>query len=391
MDVAYGGVSVSTAVESFDLLCECLRRGHSETEWGILKEKLSSKRSLWPRIIDQANQHYLGPALGLALKQGHLAEVLPEDASDFLEDSLHFNRLRNQKIKAQAEELVKALNSNGIVPVVLKGGVYLFEPHSKAFDTRMMVDIDLLVAPEDWDRSIQTAHGIGYEVLQTHQPWTHDYHPLGRSGDDASVEFHRDVGKQRGLLSAKAALAAARSLDAPNHEIRALSPTHRVLHNIFHGAIQDRAYALARIPLRSLHDLCLILENQGDRIDWQDITTRLEKRRYHSELSAYISQAERCLDLKPLPKIQSTVFLEMHWQICRTQLQMNWLKSAVDLYATLTHPLARATVEYVQGDASNHAVLQVKRLRHLWFLTQTHGFGVFSKLAKVYRRMYRPS
>jgi hypothetical protein len=382
---------VKATVQSFELLCDCLVRDETEAARIELKELLSDNPYLWPQIIDHANRHFLAPALWSALEQKGFEDILPEDVRDFLKECRRLNRSRNQKIKEQAEELVVVLNEAGVTPVILKGGVYLFEDKDTAFDTRMMVDIDLLVAPEHWEVSIERAHNLGYKVVDEHQPWAHDYHALRRTGDAAALEFHKDVGKQRQMLSVKTALQAACPLDVKGCRLLALSPTHRAFHNIFHGAIQDRAFALARVPLRSLHDLGLILGKHGEEVAWDEIEAMMMKRRYGTELRAYLFMANRCLGLRQLPQVHESNFLKFYWKLCLAQIRPGWLTSAIDLSATLTHPLARATVEYIHGEADGHLTLFAKRAKHCYVLTQKHHFGVFSKLAKVYRRMYRHS
>jgi hypothetical protein len=382
---------LSDKVTEFQFLCDILRWGMAEPEVESLRGRLAETPDPWPGIIDQANLHYLTPALSIALHKKGLANLPPKDVEDYLGESLRLNRIRNEGIRQQCDQLVAALNGEGITPVLLKGGVYLYSRDDEAFGARMMVDLDILVPPVSWERSIETAFGLGYEIIDEHQAWTHDYHSLGRADDPASVEFHKDVGKQRVLLSRAEAIDAAVAIGGETLRLGALSPTQRVLHNIFHGAIQDRAHELRRIPLRSLHDLGLIMEAQGGDIEWPEVSQIMAVQGYGSVLNTYWYMADRFLGL-PVPVTPvGAAAARRRVKIAFLQINHSLPKSIVDLWASASLPFTQTTIDYIYDTPGCPWRRQAARWRHFWRLIKMHRWGVVQKLAKVYRGMYRPS
>ena len=382
---------MSDKVTEFQFLCDILRRGMAGPEVESLRGRLAAVPDPWSGIIDQANLHYLTPAMSIALQKKGLTNLLPKDVEDYLEESLRLNRVRNKAIKLQCDQLVAALNGEGIAPVLLKGGVYLYSRDDEAFGARMMVDLDILVPPESWEKSIEKTFGLGYEIIVEHQAWTHDYHSLGRPDDPASVEFHKDVGKQRALLSTAEAIDAAVAIGGETLRLGALSPTQRVLHNIFHGAIQDRAHDLRRIPLRSLHDLGLIMEAQGGDIEWPEVSRILAAQGYGGVLNTYCYMADRFLGL-PVP-VTPVGAAAARCRVNFAYLQINHSlpKSMVDLWASATLPFTQTTIDYIYDTPGRPWRRQAARWRHFWRLIRMHRWGIILKLAKVYRGMYRPS
>ncbi len=382
---------MNKAVENFLLLCRCLRPRLGKDEIADLRRALGEDGGRWSEIIQLANAHYLTPALWSALEDKGLVDCLPEDARDFLRDAHRLSGVRNTRVREQASELVGVLNDAGITPVMLKGGVYLFEGDRRAFTTRMMVDLDLLVPERQLERSVSVARDLGYEILTEAKHRTHQYHPLGRPGDPASVEFHRDVGKQRTLLPVNKAFRQAVPLNADGLRLLALSPTHRVLHNIFHAEIQDRAFILGRFPLRALHDLLLITGTHGEEIEWPEIRAAMARERLDNVLDSYLSLANRFLGLPLPPGFEPPLRagIHHHWRLA----QVRWkpLESMIDFLGTMTHPFGRARIEYIYGQTSNPVVLQLNRVRHGLVLIGMYRFRVFAKLVELYRKMYKSS
>ena len=381
---------MSSSAEYFLLLCDVLRRSAAKDS-AALRGRLAALPDPWTGIVAQANLHFLTPALWCALEAKGLSDAVPEDARDFLADSFRLNRRRNEQIKSQCDHLVACLNAADITPLLLKGGVYLYEGRETALGMRMMADLDILLPPDRWDEAIERTFGLGYEIIDRHQDWTHDFHALGRPGDMASVEFHRDVGKQHSLLSIEDAFDEAVPLAAGDLRLLALAPTHRAMHNLFHGAVQDRAHDLRRVPLRSLHDLSLIMTARGSQIDWQVVSSAFSAQGYGAVLNNYVYLAERCLGLTlPLPAVDPTA-PQRRFRQALFQMNHPLLKTSVDLWASLSLPFSRTTIDYIYRTATHPWRRQAARLQHLLKLVRMHNWRLLGQVAKVYRRMYKAS
>lgn len=342
----------------------------------------------WAAVIELAGSLFLAPALWTALERKGLSERLPADARDFLMDAQRLNGLRNDRIRDQALELVRALNGAGIAPLLLKGGAFLFDGDRRAARERMMVDLDFLVPDGAFQESVAVAEGLDYRVVYEHQDWTHDYHPLGRPGDAASVEIHRDVGEQRSLIPADEAFRRAVPLSAEGLDLYALSPTDRVLHNVFHSQIQDRQHALDRLPLRQLHDLTLICGRPGDAVSWPEIRAAMEREGYGHALACYLDLANRLLGVPRPPGFAPSWRTGFHYRRCLAQLRYAGLRRLVGFWGTLSHPFGRARIEYIYGSPGNPLMLAVNRARRVGALARRYRGRVFVRAKEVHRDGY---
>src|SRR5262249_31725425 len=126
----------------------------------------------------------------------------------------------------------------------------------------------------------------------------HSYPALSKAGELVSVDLHRDLGPQRSLLSAEEALAQAELVAGLPCRARVLTPTHRLLHLLFHDDIQDRRFELGRISLHQLINFAYLVEADDGRIDWKDLSRRLERAGHGSILPSYCHMAQRLLGVR---------------------------------------------------------------------------------------------
>jgi hypothetical protein len=278
----------------------------------------------------------------------------------------------------------------GIKSVILKGGVYLFEDNQQAFESRMMVDLDVLVPEAQLEESFQITRGLGYEIYEKSDELFQHLDPMVRQGDLASIELHRHVGMQRGILPAEDALRDAIQMKAWGTFIYVPTPTHRAIQNIFHSEVQaQNNYALGLIPLRYLHDLKLLRAQHEAEIDWRAVERGLSRGGYDYLLPGFLYLADRFLDLPMPAEVAITPAARRHYSWCMAQIRLPVLRALVSLWGTVSHPLRRPPVEYIYGENSNAMTLQINRLRYLRYLISSHKAGAFPKLARVFARMFR--
>ena len=98
--------------------------------------------------------------------------------------------VRSRTSFARAESLISALNVTGIEPVILKGGVNLFEPAFGDPGARMMRDLDCLVPPDRFEEAISVADVAGW--------WAQALLTMMSGSDGLRVlpapRFSRDIG-----------------------------------------------------------------------------------------------------------------------------------------------------------------------------------------------------
>jgi putative nucleotidyltransferase-like protein len=380
---------MNEAVATLLLLCRLLRPPGAPAASAPAEER-AIRGDRWKTVIELANAHYLTPALWLAVQRQGQADHLPGDAREFLAEACRLNRARNERIRAQAVELIEVLNGAEISSVVLKGGAYLFAGDQDAFDTRMMVDLDLLVAKAHLAESFEIAASMGYRVLVEYDPRLHQLDPIGREGDAASVEIHRDAGMQRRILPAEDVFRDAVAIDYEGTRVLIPSPTHRAIHSIFHSEVQSQSnYALRRIPLRYLHDLSLLRRRHDAEIDWEQVQESLSRQGYGYLVPGFLYLANRLLGL-PMPVgIPVTAAAKRHYGWCMAQLRWPALRASVSLWGVVAHPFRRPPVEYIYGEQRGPVALQINRLRYARDLGMQHKGGSLAKLSNVFRRMFK--
>lgn len=380
---------MSEAVDILLGLCRCLRVPgclDDDTNMGGLPERAEQ----WKSVIELANAHYLTPALWRAIQDKGLVDLLPLDASAFLKEAHRLNVARNTRIRVQALEFLEALGDADIKAVVLKGGVHLFEGYGRAFETRMMMDLDLLVPQDCLKESFKIAKELGYQVLVESVHPIHHLDPIGRQGDLASIEIHRDVGLQKHVLPAQDVLRDAVALNSAELKIHIPNPTHRAVHNIFHSEIETHNnYAIGRISIRYLHDLSLLRTQHDTHIDWNSVRDHLSRQRYDYLLAGYLYLANRLLGT-PMPEaIAISPSARRHYRWCLAQLKWPALKVCVSFIWAAGHVFRRPWIEYLYGEARSPFALQYARFRFFMYLANRHKSRSFDRVLRIYESLVR--
>lgn len=152
------------------------------------------------------------------LKAAGRFDLVGESARRRLEGIRDKCRVDNLLLLAMAERSIDLLLEAGIVPVVLKGLDVMHRFHD-GFDTRTLVDVDLLVRPEQAARAEEILVGAGWSVppgsLRTH--WVRSSHHLPmKSPGPVHVEFELHwnlVQEERYTLAASDLFARAVPFD----------------------------------------------------------------------------------------------------------------------------------------------------------------------------------
>ncbi len=135
----------------------------------------------WRPAVDLANRALLTPRLSAVVDK--LATPLrpPRDVGAFLGDVARRNDERNERLRSQLRDAVGALHRDGIGCTLLKGTAFLAEGEGDG-RARMLADLDLLVAPEETDRSVAALGRAGFQVLARYGEGPHAARRHRRSG-----------------------------------------------------------------------------------------------------------------------------------------------------------------------------------------------------------------
>lgn len=201
----------------FKLLAKMLGAANAESETGL--ENLvvyANDQDCWESILSLSSQHLVTTQLYWALKENLAAWAkIDPDTQNYLKQIFDLNAERNHQLKNETIDLLRVLNEQKIIPVLLKGTGLLFSDHCPDIGYRMQLDIDLLARPEDLDIAVSTVRDMGYsyaeEIDHDLQPvheqrqarllkiYTHHQHvpPLVNPEKRVLVELHRHAYSQR--------------------------------------------------------------------------------------------------------------------------------------------------------------------------------------------------
>lgn len=253
----------------------------------------------WDRLLWLANERFLAGALWTALERRGLAGAVPAATRDYLARLCDANAARNEGLRREIERCLPALNAAGIEPVLLKGGAFLFGVVPDAARDRMMMDVDVLVAPEALARAGEVLDGLGWRTRRDQYERTHETAPRARDGARFSLELHRALGPQRDLLAPGAALERSRRVETASGRLRRLAPEDAVIHSLFHGEIQSFDHWFGSVDLRALYDVGRLAQQHGPEFDWPYVAERFRAAGYERILAASVALLDEAFALAP--------------------------------------------------------------------------------------------
>lgn len=325
---------MNTRLTALDFISGCLSVHSVADADRTLRAVIKSGRLDWHAVIDLADTHLISPALSVALRNRGLAGELPSNVHEHLWKTHLLNTLRNKRFKEQAVLAVRALNSIGIEPMLLKGGASLFDNTFGDPGSRVMSDLDILVPQKNADDCWNTLRSNGYIPIEIDFDYSRHHHlrPLFRPGDQGTIEIHREA-----LPSSAAAIMPtaqiwrhAQSVIESGAVFRVPDPTIRILHNVLHAALVNRGYARGEISLRSLHELALIQNQHENQIDWMAIRTLMDRGGKSKVLNAWLYAAHRLFAFRLLPGVRPKMHALAHYTRMRVQARWRWTDEIIE-------------------------------------------------------------
>jgi hypothetical protein len=229
---------------------------------------------------------------------------VPPDVASYINHLFELNLTRNTRLKAQLAQMIVALNGEGIVPVLLKGSALLATRDQRSAAYRLISDLDILVAPHEFDKALSCATRLGYRVHYRSPPEAaKGYADLGRPEDAAMIDLQQERPGHRFFY---------RNHRAPEHYCRRLrgdegeaqseayvpTASYQALMLVFHDAFQDYDYWLGTIDLRHLLDLRDLITCQ-DGTDWNDLVFLTPSRLARNALAAQFLTVQSLLGVAP--------------------------------------------------------------------------------------------
>ena len=348
----------------------------------ICRRDLTGRDLDWAGIIALANRHRVTPALWFNLRQKELDEIVPAAIRSTMANIYTLNNQRNRVIKSEAVEALDRLATAQITPVLLKTAVNMFEAINAELGIWVTRDIDLLVKQAALTQAASILMSAGYKASLPYDPTLHSYPSLSKPGKVVTLDVHRDIGPQRNVLTVEDAMAEAWPL--PGHDkALILSPTHRLVHLLYHSEIQDRRYELGKISLHQLLNFKYLTDRFGDRIDWKEVQIRLANAGGRRILPAYCYTAERLFGIAHRNWPRATARARLHFRRCMVQKSIPMLERAVETWGVITPQMSRHRIEYTIGQSRGAVFRFLHRIRITYGFIQRNGVQIVGKIEKV--------
>jgi hypothetical protein len=240
---------------------------------------LDRSESEWARLIYIANLHYAAPLLHDAVYARGLLARLPDDIRGYLVAIRHAN------------------------------------------DSRMMVDVDVLVPSGVEDVAWNAMADLGYRAVDDDDySRAHQMNAIHREGAVATIEIHRTPGPQRTLVTVDEAYADSALVSAESGRCRVMSTDHSVRHALFHGQVQDFHYWFARPQLRTLLDLRRYIDTHGPDIDWAGVVRSFDDEGYGRVVEGTLALLHAWLGVEPPPAVPLTKRSRRYVERCTGRL-----------------------------------------------------------------------
>lgn len=221
----------------------------------------------WVEIVGAANDQLVAPALYRRILQGGSAAHVDADALEYLRTLDEANRERNRRIWTLFREVVVGMNAAGIVPLLLKGGNNLARHDDPGDYFRILVDVDILVTPQEQAVAERVFGDLGFGLVEGTQ-YEHSPGSYWRRGNPAPVDLHTALPPQMSALLPAGKIP--RTILRERDGVQFLSPDDslHILINIAHEMLHDRVLASGYTQMRYLLDLAEQIVDPQNMIDW---------------------------------------------------------------------------------------------------------------------------
>ncbi|MCA0939990.1 nucleotidyltransferase family protein [Yangia mangrovi] len=221
----------------------------------------------WPGLIGTANDEFVTPALFQSLRQEDVPAAEPE-AMAYLGELDSLNCRRNGNLWAMVAECTGLLNAAGIVPTLIKGASEMALQDDPARFYRLMIDVDLLVEPDEITRAQQLFAEAGFERIEDSE-YAHSPGSFWKEGYVGTLDLHAGLQSDIGRFLSEGDWQSRRELRSRDG-LRFYVPdaSMRLLINISHDMLHHTGLARGGISLRYLLPLRAQICNDGGALDW---------------------------------------------------------------------------------------------------------------------------
>ena len=289
-----------TKFDALVFICEIL--SFNDEDDGALHDRIASEKTDWPLVVKITSDYFLSPALGVRLERGGLLDALPDkELADYFITMKGLNAERNKRLRAQAVDVCRIMNSAGTEPVLLKGAGNVLSGLYDDPAIRFMRDIDILIKPESVRPCLEALHSAGYREIDYSGPELHHHRPLFHDDYPAPVELHTTAvmpPPAGWILSAEDMFADAQMIRENGAVMMIPSPQSRMVHNIAHASVCHGGFDM--IYILQMYDMVMLA--RAFNLDWPAIKKAFDKHGKWARAQAYLERAGRLFG-EPAPEI----------------------------------------------------------------------------------------
>lgn len=172
--VKRGKPSLSGYKSARELLLLCTTASISPARKARLSQIIAGTVD-WEYLLELAEFHGVTPLLALNLATNGLSSQVPKHHLSHLNQIYNSTLYRNVVLSAELEHVLSVFNRRGIAVIPLKGPV-LAELLYGNPGLRTMVDMDILVKPEDITQASSLLAEVGYRQLPPKPKRSHPFH-----------------------------------------------------------------------------------------------------------------------------------------------------------------------------------------------------------------------
>ncbi len=221
----------------------------------------------WEGLIRAANDQFVTPALFHRLRQGDVPATEPE-AMAYLGEVDSLNCRRNRGLWSMVAECTGLLNEAGIVPTLIKGASEMALQDDPAEFYRLMIDVDLLVEPEETARALTVLTGAGFTRLEESE-YAHSPGSFWKEGCVGTLDLHAGLQSDIARFLAPEDWQRRRLLrERDGMRFFVPDPSLRLLINVSHDMLHHSGLSKGGISLRYLLPLRRQLQQADAELDW---------------------------------------------------------------------------------------------------------------------------
>jgi hypothetical protein len=287
----------------------------------------------WDGLMQIVSDELIVPQMLARL--GGAAQLLPADVYAYLAETQRRSILRNERLFSTLEDVLRVLNAADVEPLLLKGVALWAAPPGPG--DRLIRDLDLMVRPEEVERSVDGLRAAGFDILSDERANAlHDVVVLGRPTDVGSIDLHQHAPGSKTHAAHADLYAHARRVSIAGGSAFVLRPEAQIYVMIIHDQVHDARFWRGGHDLRHLLDIAALSIGE---LDWHAVAAMCRSRTERIALSAEL-HAARAIAGANVPQHMLTLWPRLHYWRQVAQFEQPALTALVGRMRALRAALA---------------------------------------------------